>query len=251
VAAKVSFVIPAYREERRLPASLKEIRQFLDSTQLDAEVIVVIEKSPDRTVEVSRAVVKDDPRFNIVANTIQRGKGYAVKCGMLKATGEIVIFMDADLSTPLEEVPKFLAHFDSNPKTDVIIGSRSASQSQIIRRQGWVRQTMGRTFNAIIRIFGLSGIEDTQCGFKAFRGSVAEPIFSRQTLDGFAFDVEVLTLATKLGHKIDVLPVKWENSPDSKVHILLDPLKMLWDVIRIRRIVSRTLRANPAKTPPK
>lgn len=241
----VSFVIPAYNEERRLPLSLRDIQSFFTKMPIPLEVLVMVEKSTDRTLELANKEVGSDSRFKIIDNQVHRGKGYAVKSGMLKARGDVVFFMDADLSTPLSEVIKFLAHFGEHPETHVIIGSRADAKSQIVKKQSWFRRNLGRGFNQFVQIFGVRGISDTQCGFKAFRRDACGEIFSRQTLDGFAFDVEVLILAQELGYKMDVLPVRWINSADSKVRVLIDPLKMLWDLIRIRRIVQKTLRVQP------
>ena len=238
-----TLVIPAYNEERRLPASIRDIRAFFKT--LPMEVLDMVEKSKDRTIELGLEATEGDQRFTIVDNQVQRGKGYAVRCGMQRAKGDIVFFMDADLSTPLAEVLSFLMHFSTNPNTDVIIGSRAHAKSKIIKRQGWFRQTLGRGFNRFVQVLGIPGIEDTQCGFKAFRAKASKEVFSRQTLDGFAFDVEALMLADRLGYKIDVLPVRWVNSEDSKVRILIDPIKMLWDLLRIRWIVRRTIREKP------
>jgi dolichyl-phosphate beta-glucosyltransferase len=218
----------------------------------DFEALAVIELSRDRTLELAREATAGDPRFQAIDNKVHRGKGYAVRCGMLRARGDIVFFMDADLSTPLAEVLAFLAHFAAHPETDVLIGSRALAKSKVLKKQTWIRQNMGRVFNRFVQVFGIKGITDTQCGFKAFRAGPCREIFSRSTIDGFAFDVEALVLAEKLGYRIDVLPVRWVNSPDSKVRIWIDPLKMLRDLIRIRWIVRRTLRAKPpAKAGPR
>lgn len=240
-----TLVIPAYNEERRLPASIRDIRAFFSSFSEPFEVLVMVEKSTDRTIELATEAAKGDERFQVIDNQVQRGKGYAVRSGMLRARGEIVFFMDADLSTPLAEIIKFLAHFAEHPDVDILIGSRSHAKSQVIKRQSLFRQSLGRTFNKFVQLFGVKGIEDTQCGFKAFRARANREIFSRQTIDGFAFDVEVLMLAESLDFKTEVIPVKWINSPDSKVRILIDPLKMLWDLVRIRWIVRRTIREKP------
>lgn len=250
---RVSIVIPAFEEERRLPGSIRSLLAFLGPrgsdgvTSLvgDVEALAMIEKSRDRTLELAREAAAGDPRIEVIDNRVHRGKGYAVRSGMLRARGDVVFFMDADLSTPLAEVVAFLAHFEAHPETDVLIGSRALAQSAVTKKQTWLRRNMGRTFNGFVRLFGLSGITDTQCGFKAFRAEACREIFSRATIDGFAFDVEALMLARKLGYKVDVRPVRWMNSPDSKVRILIDPLKMLWDLVRVRRIVRRTLRAKP------
>ena len=241
----ITIVVPAYKEEKRLPPSIRDIKSFFKGLNMPVEVLVVVEKSPDRTVEKAREAAGDEKWIQVIDNEVQRGKGYAVKSGMLKATGDIVFFMDADLSTPLSEVLNFLAHFAEHPETDVIIGSRSEAKSQVIKKQSWFRQSLGRGFNKFVQFFGVKGIVDTQCGFKAFRAPAAKDVFSRQTLNGFAFDVEVLMLAQMMNYKIDVRPVKWINDEDSKVRILIDPFKMLWDLIQIRRIVKRTLRERP------
>jgi dolichyl-phosphate beta-glucosyltransferase len=237
-----SLVIPAYNEERRLPTSIRDIKAFFKNVSDPIEVIVVVEKSKDRTFELAKAAAADEPRITVIDNRVHRGKGFAVKSGMTKANGEIVFFNDADLSTPLAEIFLFLGHFRENPDTDIVIGSRAHAQSKILKRQNWFRQLLGRTFNRFVQFFGVRGIKDTQCGFKAFRLQACRDIFRRQTLNGFAFDVEVLMLAEEMGYKIDILPVRWINSPDSKVRILIDPLKMLLDLVRTRRLVRKTLR---------
>jgi dolichyl-phosphate beta-glucosyltransferase len=249
MAVSLSLVIPAYNEERRLPASLRDIQSFFKQVSDEPEVLVIVEKSTDQTVAKAQAAIQGDARFRVIDNQVHKGKGFAVKSGMLKAQGEIVIFMDADLSTPLAEVYAFMQHFNEHPETDVIIGSRAEAKSQVVKKQSWLRRNMGRIFNKFVKATALKalppGIADTQCGFKAFRKQACQEIFSRQKTDGFAFDVEILMLASALGYKIDVRPVRWVNSPDSKVRILIDPLKMLLDLFRIRRLVQRSIREQP------
>ncbi len=240
-----TLVVPAYNEERRLPSAIRDIRAFFSGIDDKFEVLIVIEKSKDRTVELAREAAAGEPRIQVIDNQVHRGKGFAVKSGMLRAQGDIVFFTDADLSTPLAEILTFLAHFKEHPETDVLIGSRSHAKSQVIKRQSLFRQTLGRTFNKLVQLISVRGIEDTQCGFKAFRATACREVFNRQTLNGFAFDVEILMLAQRLGYKIDVLPVRWINSPDSKVRIFIDPFKMLWDLLKIRLIVRKTIRAKP------
>jgi len=247
-----TIVIPAYNEEKRLPTSIRDIRAFFAALKEPFEILVIVEKSKDRTVELTTDAAKGDDRIQIIDNQVQRGKGYAVKSGMLRARGDVVFFTDADLSTPLSEILNFLVHFKEHPETDIVIGSRRHAQSQIIKRQNIVRQQLGRGFNKLVQAISVKGIKDTQCGFKAFRKDACREIFSRQTIDGFAFDVEILMLAQKLGYKIDVLPVRWVNSEDSKVRILIDPLKMFLDLLKIHRIVQKTVREKPlskAKSP--
>jgi dolichyl-phosphate beta-glucosyltransferase len=247
----ISIVVPAYNEAKRIGKSLTDLKSFFGSFGKSIEILVVIEKSTDGTVDIAKGIVGDDPKFRVIANEVQRGKGYAVRTGMLQARGKYVFFMDADLSTPLVEVVSFLNHFESNPEVKVIIGSRQHQQSQIIKRQHPLRQKMGQMFNVFVQFFAIKGITDTQCGFKAFRLEAIEPIFTRQTIDGFSFDVEILMIAHRLGYVIDVLPVRWINSPDSKVRIVRDSLKMFFDLMRMKRLVSRTFRALPLETNPK
>lgn len=244
-SSSVSIVVPAYNEERRLPQSIRDIRAFFNRFGSSVEVLIVIEKSTDKTVEKATEAAGGDPLIRIIANDVQRGKGFAVKTGMLQAKGDIVFFMDADLSTPLTEVINFLGVFASDPDTAVLIGSRAEAKSQVIKKQSWFRRNLGRGFNRFVQIFGVRGIKDTQCGFKAFRKVAVQPVFSRQKYNGFSFDVEILILAQELGYAIKTVPVKWVNSPDSKVRIWIDPLLMLRDLIKVRWTVYRTLKQQP------
>ncbi|MEI8342729.1 MAG: dolichyl-phosphate beta-glucosyltransferase [Verrucomicrobiota bacterium] len=231
----LSLVIPAFNEAGRLPASLEKLSGFCESFTFPFEVWVIVEKSEDGTFELASRIVSKQANFHVIDNRVHRGKGYAVRSGMLKARGEFVFYMDTDLSVPLEEIPVFLDFFEKNPGVDLLAGNRQHPQSDIIKRQNWLRQKMGQTFNLILRQLAPVTIRDTQCGFKAFRARAAQEIFLRQQLDGFAFDVEVLLLAEKLGFKTVDLPVRWINSTESKVHIVRDSLRMFMDVIRIRR----------------
>jgi hypothetical protein len=167
---------------------------------------------------------------------------------MREARGQIVFYMEADLSVPLEEIDAFLAYFAANPLVQVLLGSRQHADSRIERRQSLLRQTMGKTFNRILRTLSLIPFRDTQCGFKAFRRAAAQEIFQLQTIDGFAFDVEVILLAQALEYRVGELPVRWLNSPESKVHIVRDSLRMLMDAFTVRRRVGRILRYRAMKT---
>jgi glycosyltransferase involved in cell wall biosynthesis len=241
----VSIIIPAYNEARRLPHSLRLLHDHFAAPSWAArsfEVLIVVEHSTDGTLELAREVTAEQANFHVIDNRVQRGKGFAVRSGMRQARGAFLLYMDADLSVPLEEIDRFLAEFDSHPEVDVLLGSRQHPASRIERRQSFLRQTMGKTFNRILRSLSLLPFRDTQCGFKAFRRAAGMEIFSLQTIDGFAFDVEVLLLAQALGFRIAELPVRWLNSPESKVHIIRDSLRMLADAITVRRRVARILR---------
>ena len=243
---EVSIIIPAYNEGRRLPHSLALLREYLSATPWSSrafEVLIVVEHSTDGTLELARESTAEQANFHVIDNRVQRGKGYAVRSGVRQARGAIVFYMDVDLSVPLEEIDRFLAHFKAHPEDAVVLGSRQHEGSRIERRQNLLRQTMGKTFNRILRSLSLLPFRDTKCGFKAFRREAAREIFELQTIDGFAFDVEVLLLAQTLGYRISELPVRWLNSPESKVHIVRDSLRMLADAVTVRRRVARVLRA--------
>ena len=234
----LSIVVPAYNEARRLPRTLEKMAEFLGELGRPYEVLVIVERSADGTLDIAARFAAQQAHFQAVDNAVQRGKGYAVRSGMLRARGDFVFYMDADLSVPLAAVTEFLARFGSAPRVDVLLGNRQHAMSRITRRQSWLRRSMGQTFNRILKTSGLASHHDTQCGFKAFRREAAREIFTRQTLDGFAFDVEVLLLAERLGCSIADLPVEWINSPESKVRIIRDSLGMLRDTLRVRRLVA-------------
>ncbi|HLA50820.1 MAG TPA: dolichyl-phosphate beta-glucosyltransferase, partial [Thermodesulfobacteriota bacterium] len=172
-------------------------------------------------------------RLKVITNPINRGKGYSVKRGILVSKGEIVLFSDADLSTPIEELDKMLPWIDDKGYY-VVIGSRALPDSIIEVSQPWYRQTMGKIFNLFVRAFVLKGFKDTQCGFKCFKREAALKIFNLQRLNRFTFDVEILLIAKRLGLKIKEVPVRWINSSESKVGIITGSLCMLWELLMIR-----------------
>lgn len=235
----VSIVLPAYAEERRIGRAVRELRRLAADFPRLSELLVVVEPSGDRTVETARAAAEGDPLVTIVENPTHRGKGHAVRTGMLRASGGIVFFMDADLSVPLAHVPSFVAHFDAHPETDAAIGNRRHPGSVITRRQHPLREKAGRAFNHVVRALGLSASKDTQCGFKAFRHEAAQRIFSRAQIDGFAFDTEILLLARKLGLRVDELPVEWVNDVETKFRPLRDGWRSFCDLLRVRRLIDR------------
>lgn len=229
---RVSIVIPAKNEEGRLPASIREIRQTFPSEAW--EFLLVIEPGSDRSEEVARRETDGDPRFEILLNPIAQGKGYAVKTGVLRARGEWIFFMDADLSVPLRFVPGFLQFAGEG---DVLIGSRRHSESRIEVRQPFAREAAGRLFNRMLRLAGATRFSDTQCGFKAFRRTAAREIFSRVRLAGFGFDVEVMALAETLGFRVLELPVEWSDVAGSKLKPVRDGVSSLLEaILAVRRI---------------
>lgn len=247
---EVSIVVPAYNEAARLPQSLIALSKHFSApgwASRSVEILIVVEHSTDGTLELAREATAEQAYFRVIDNGAQRGKGYAVRSGMRAARGVIVFYMDADLSVPLEEVDRFIRWFALHPEDQVLLGSRQHPESHIERRQSVLRQTMGKTFNGILRTLSHIPYRDTQCGFKAFRREAARNIFELQTIDRFAFDVEVILLAQALGHRIKELPVTWLNSPESKVRIVKDSVQMLTDAITIRGKVSKLMRSRRKK----
>ncbi len=228
----LSVVVPAYEEAARLGPTLDAIRRFLDSRRFTSEVIVVVDGGGDGTLELARGVGLEWPALVVLHHQPNRGKGYAVRRGMLAARGRYRLFSDADLSTPIEEVDRLIAALDDG--VDIAIGSRALPASDVRVRQAWWRQSMGRIFNQVVRRLAVPGIRDTQCGFKCLRGEAADQIFGRQRLAGFSFDVELLWIARKLGFRVVEVPVTWVNDPLSRVHPARDSARMLADLVRLR-----------------
>jgi len=230
----LSIVIPAFNEEGRLGASLEKIRAYLAGKPFAAEVVIVDDGSRDRTSDVARAALDGRVPYRIIRFGENRGKGAAVKAGVLTSAGRAVLFTDADLSAPIEELDKFLPKLEEG--FDVVIGSRAIPGCDIRVPQAPPRQAMGRFFNRLVRLFVMSGCNDTQCGFKLFRREVALELFTRLGTAGFAFDVEILLLARKLGYKVSEVPVVWCDSRPSRVGILRGSWRMLRELLAIRRL---------------
>lgn len=229
---ELSVIIPAYDEEARLGPTIGRVDAYLSGTGISYEVIVVDDGSRDRTREVVMEAARLMPNVRLLENGANRGKGYSVKSGFMNSVGRLVLFSDADLSTPIEELEKFLPEVKAG--ADIVIGSRALRESDIIKRQPIYRMLMGKTFNKLVRLLTVRGISDTQCGFKLFRRESCAALFGAQKVERFAFDVEILFLADKAGLIVRELPVRWINSPQSKVHIVRDSSMMLWDIIKVR-----------------
>ena len=227
----LSIIIPAFNEEKRLPGSLEKIQAFVEAQPYLIEVIIVDNGSTDRTTEVVRGWEQTLPTLRLIQER-RRGKGLAVRTGMLAARGSYRFFADADLSMPIEEVNKFLP--PQLEPFDVAIGSREVPGAKRYDEPGY-RHLVGRLFNTLVRFLALPGLQDTQCGFKCFRAEVAEIIFPLQTLEGMSFDAEVLLIARKQGYKIREVPINWYFNPDSRVRLLQDSLRMALDLLVIRR----------------
>ncbi len=222
----LSVVIPAYNEEKRLGPTLARIKEHLAAQSYRWEVLVVDNASWDGTSGVAReagAKVVAEPR---------RGKGAAVRTGMLAAGGEYVLFSDADLSTPIGEVERLMEALRAG--YDVAIASRGLPESKLPVRQPWYRELVGRAGNMLVRLMAVRGIADTQCGFKLFPREVARRLFGAQLMRGIAFDMEILFLAQRLGMKIAEVPVTWIDSPDTRISRVRDSLDAIKDLVRIR-----------------
>ena len=231
----LSIIIPAHNEARRLPPSLEKIDAFLDTQPFAAEVLVVENGSIDDTLGIAESYAEKMPRLRVLHEDL-RGKGLAVRRGMLAASGEYRFLCDADLSMPIEQITRFLPpELDG---FDIAIGSREVAGS-VRYDEPWYRHQIGRVFNTMVRWVLLPGLQDTQCGFKCFRGDVAEKIFPLQILTGMSFDAEVLYIARKFGYTIREIPIDWYFDPDSRVRLVGDSIRMGIDLISIRLKAAR------------
>ena len=227
---ELSVVVPAYQEEDRVGDSLTSLRSWLSEQVESWEIIVVDDGSNDRTSSVVGETVAVDDRCRLISYRPNRGKGYAVRTGLAASRGKVVLYTDADLSTPPQEIATSLVLLQDH---DVVAGTRARRESNLVVRQAWYREGMGRVFNLLLRGLGLASMPDTQCGFKAFRGPVARKLAAELIVDGFAFDVELLARAARSGLRIVEQPVQWHNHPDSRVHAVRDSLQMIGQVLRI------------------
>lgn len=227
----LSIVIPSYNEEQRLPATLEKIAGYIESKRPNTEVIVVDDGSADRTAAVAESWRGRIPQLRVVSNGRNRGKGFSVRHGSMEARGEIVLFTDADLSSPIEEGEKLIAALQSH---DVAIGSRAVDRSLIEVHQSPFREFSGIVFNRIVRMILRLPFVDTQCGFKAFRRERCRIIFEQQTVERFGFDPELLYLARHHGLSSVEVPVRWAHSPATKVSMIRDSVQMFLDVFIIR-----------------
>lgn len=226
----LSVIIPAYNEEKRLAVSLPIIAAYLKAQPFTTELVIVDDGSSDNTDTVARSF-QHEISTTVLRNEPNRGKGGAIRRGVLAANGKFRLFTDADLSAPIAELDKLWPHAEAG--YDVVIGSRALPESNLAVRQPASRELAGRIFNAAVQTLLVPGILDTQCGFKLFSARAADSIFNQQTLSGFAFDVEILMLARKLGYKIREVPVTWSDDPASTVS-LLKGLQSFIDLVRLR-----------------
>jgi dolichyl-phosphate beta-glucosyltransferase len=235
---RLSVVVPAFNEEERLPATLARIRGYLEERAIASEIIVVDDGSSDRTARAAAEALRGRPNDLVLRLAKNRGKGRAVREGVLASKGRFVLYTDADLSTPIGDIEKFFPVMEGG--ADVVIGSRAHPQAEIQVHQNPLREFLGKTFNVFVRALILQGFRDTQCGFKLFRGDAAREVFRLVRTDGFSFDVEALFIARRLGFRVAEVPVVWCDSRPSKVRLVGSSLRMLGDLLRIRPRHRRT-----------
>jgi len=229
---KYSIIIPAYNEGTRLGATLERVLAYISKQRWDAEVIVVNDGSRDQTADLVRNFARAHPELRLIENPGNRGKGYSVRNGMLHAEGELLLFSDADLSSPIEEAVKLFAAIENG--CDVAIGSRWLRPELQTERQSPLRQFYGRVFNLLLRILLGLRFKDTQCGFKAFTRIAAQKIFPLQQIERWGFDPELLFLARKFGFRVKEVPVAWAHAGGTRIQPLRDGLRMFAEVLKIR-----------------
>ncbi len=227
-----SIVIPAYNEGERLGPTLEQVLKYLSAQPWKAEVVVVNDGSRDHTADLVRGFAIADPRVRLVENPGNRGKGYSVRHGMLEARGEVIVFSDADLSSPIEEMPKLLEGLAAG--ADIAIGSRWLRAELQTQRQSLHRQLFGRIFNLLQRLILGLRFKDTQCGFKAFTRRAVQTIMPLQRIQRWGFDPEILFLARKFGFRVEEIAVRWGHSGDTRIHPLVDGAKMFLELVHVR-----------------
>ena len=240
MSASLSIIIPAYNEAARLGKTLRAVLDYLRDNLPDAEVIVVDDGSSDQTADLARQVFQDSGtlRTSVISYKSNLGKGRAVRLGLLAARGDVALFSDADLSTPISEAPKLINPIASG-QYDVTFGSRALDRALIGVHQSWRREQGGRVFNLVVRLATGMPFWDTQCGFKAFRMSSCRPLIEAATIDRFGFDVELLFLAFRAGLNLKEIPVRWDHNEGSKITLFTDSFKMVNEVGLIRQQARR------------
>jgi dolichyl-phosphate beta-glucosyltransferase len=240
----LTLLIPAFNEDRRIGPTLERVREYLSTQPYSWLVMVVSDGSTDKTNQIVNDFAAKDDRFSLLAYSPNRGKGHAVRAGMLKAESKLILFSDADLAAPIEEVEKLFPAIQKG--ADIAIGSRPLKDSKLEVRQPLYRELLGRGFNLAVQLLAVRGIADTQCGFKLFRRKAAREVFSRCKLDGFGFDFESLMIARDLGLTIAEVPIRWAHQEGSKVVLMRDGPQMLRDLVQLRMMgKSKRLAKNP------
>jgi glycosyltransferase involved in cell wall biosynthesis len=244
----LSVIVPAFNEARRLTNNLPALLIYLQDLRPAAELIVVDDGSSDQTARVAEEFFARHPEVpaRVLRFEQNRGKGHAVRAGLLAARAPIALFSDADLSTPIAELPKIIEPIEAG-NYDIVFGSRALDRNLIGHRQPWQREQSGKIFNGIVRLLTGLPFYDTQCGFKAFRMEAARPVIAQGQVDGFGFDVELLLLAQCAGLRMLEVPVRWDHNEGSKVHLVHDSLRMFTEIVSLRgRMPRKAHSAGPA-----
>ena len=239
----LEVVIPAYNEQDRIGRTLDRVKEYYGGQCYSWHCTIVSDGSTDNTQEIVSSFCEKNPHFQLEHYDQNRGKGFAVRLGMLNANAHRVLFCDADLATPQEETEKLLKAIDEG--YDVAIGSRPLKESKLEVHQPWWREHLGRVFNKVVQTMATKGIDDTQCGFKMFTSKSAKDVFSRCKFDGFSFDFEALMIARDLNYKIAEIPIRWSHQEGSKVSIMRDGPRMLRDLVKLR-IKGKKARIRPS-----
>jgi dolichyl-phosphate beta-glucosyltransferase len=239
----LAVVVPAYDEANRILPSLQRLEEYYSAQNYSWSVTVVSDGSTDGTKDIVEEFAATHPNFSLIAYSPNRGKGYAVRRGMLTVEGEVILFCDADLATPQEETEKLLPHMQGG--ADIAIGSRPLKNSKLEKRQPIYREMLGRAANVLIRFLGVRGIHDTQCGFKMFTRKAARDVFSRCKFNGFSFDFEALMIAQDLDMKIAEVPIRWSHQEGSKVVLWRDIPRALRDLVKLR-LMGKKKRLEPS-----
>lgn len=224
--------MPAYNEQDRIGPTLLRLSEYLGSQPYSWRVVVVSDGSKDATASIVQNFAQTHEGFELVDSQPNRGKGFVVRKGMIETEAEWLLFSDADLAAPIEEIEKLWKAVEKG--APIAIGSRPLKESRLEVRQPWYRELAGRTFNLAVQTLAVRGIKDTQCGFKLFRQDVARDVFTRCKLDGFGFDFEALMIARDLGYETIEVPIRWSHQEGSKVNMLRDGTRMLGELVKLR-----------------
>ena len=228
----VSAVIPTFNEEQTVRKTIEKAVDYFKREDINYEIIVADDGSQDKTLEKVKEVSATQDNVRILTNSKNKGKGFAVKMGVLQAKGRFVLFFDADYSTPIEEFTKFRKWLDTG--YPIVIGSRKISSAEVGIHQSLIRESMGKVFTILSNFLITSNISDVTCGFKCFQKEAAQDIFKRQRINGWSFDSEILFIAQKRGYKIKEVPVHWNNMPRTKVNLFKDAVASFWELLKIR-----------------
>jgi dolichyl-phosphate beta-glucosyltransferase len=231
----LSVVIPAYNEEKHILATLEKIARFLSAKSFLYEIIVVDDGSRDRTYETAKGFAQSSDRVRVLQNSVNEGKGSAVRKGVMASGGKYVLFLDADYSTSIEEIDKMLPLLEMDDRYDFVIASRHIEGARILRDEPFIRVFFGKIYHVLVKLLFLRGVSDYNCGFKLYRREVARDLFSRILIKDYTFDAELLFLAQRLRYRYKEMPVTWRHNPHSKVRPFVDGIKTLRSLIEIQR----------------